>query len=161
MIRLLGNAGVKVVPRGFHQGFRHFILFWVFFSCRILHYVMVIVIFHSWVGLVRFGEGLAGSGCPWSSQPGVSPSVQSRNFNHCSKMGVCASLQREERWGSLWQASLASGDNPEMFICSRGVVRSRRAEQINGVAVSWEKQGHGCEERISQHPAECCTWFMP
>lgn len=115
----------------------------------------------SWSGLVWVWRGLAGSGCPWSSQPGVSPSVQSRNFNHCSKMGVCASLQREERWGSLWQASLASGDNPEMFICSRGVVRSRRAEQINGVAVSWEKQGHGCEERISQHPAECCTWFMP
>lgn len=126
-------------------------------SCRNFYYVMVILIFHSWVGLVWFGvawrggvgvggiSSLGWTSCPWLSQPGVSPSVESRNFNHCCKMGVCDSLHREERWGRLLQVSSASGDNTEMFICSRSVVTSMRAVQINWLTGSWEKQGHGCE----------------
>ncbi|NXA71100.1 KDM4B demethylase, partial [Mohoua ochrocephala] len=74
-------------------------------------------------------KGMEGEG--EARPPGDTPPVESRNFNHCCKMGVCASLRREERWGRLFQASSASGDNIEMFICSRSVVTSTRAVQIN------------------------------
>lgn len=128
-------------------------------SCRNLYCVMVILIFHSWVGLVRFGVAWSGGvwvgwgwwNLPWGEQMSLIipawrlPSVESRDFNPCCKMGVCESLHREERWGRLLQAGSASGDNAEMFICSRSVVTSMRAVQINWVTLSWEKQGHGCE----------------
>lgn len=55
--------------------------------------------------------------------------MQGRDWNHCCKT-----------WGRLLQARAAPGDSTEMFICSRSVVTSTGAVQINSVTMSWDSK---------------------